>query len=319
MALWTPAEVTTILWLDAYDASTITVDGSDNVEVWADKSGHGWDATQGTEDDRPAKVANSLDGKPTLRFDVDFLTVSSISFSQPVLVFAVAKTDGGSGSPYDRHYLIDGVNDRNIIALYGTNTTNGNLGIWAGGWLSGNGNDTQWHLIGALFSGPNSVVKRDAQQQASGDPGSSDVSSGLRIGTNYSATADFLLGNVAEMVFTPGDLGGEDQEKIEGYLAHKWGLEGNLPTDHVYKSDPPGMFELSGSVEGETSGSTIAATIRAIRESDGTFVGEHVLDGTGTSYSIISDYDEPHTIIALPPDGSDLPPLIHRGVTPVSS
>ena len=29
------------------------------------------------------------------------------------------------------------------------------------------------------------------------------------------------------------------REEIEGYMAHKWGLEGNLPADHTYKTDPP--------------------------------------------------------------------------------
>lgn len=31
----------------------------------------------------------------------------------------------------------------------------------------------------------------------------------------------------------------EKRTKIEGYLAHKWGLTSNLPNDHPYKSNPP--------------------------------------------------------------------------------
>ena len=30
-----------------------------------------------------------------------------------------------------------------------------------------------------------------------------------------------------------------DFEKAEGYLAHKWNLAGNLPSDHTYKSSAP--------------------------------------------------------------------------------
>jgi hypothetical protein len=30
-------------------------------------------------------------------------------------------------------------------------------------------------------------------------------------------------------------------EKAEGYLAHKWGIEGNLPSAHPYKSGPPNV------------------------------------------------------------------------------
>jgi hypothetical protein len=29
------------------------------------------------------------------------------------------------------------------------------------------------------------------------------------------------------------------RQKIEGYLAHKWGLQANLPVDHPYKSSAP--------------------------------------------------------------------------------
>jgi hypothetical protein len=30
-----------------------------------------------------------------------------------------------------------------------------------------------------------------------------------------------------------------DRQKLEGYLAHKWGLAANLPADHPYKSAAP--------------------------------------------------------------------------------
>jgi len=30
-----------------------------------------------------------------------------------------------------------------------------------------------------------------------------------------------------------------DSDKIEGYLAHKWGLESKLPVGHTYKTTAP--------------------------------------------------------------------------------
>ena len=30
-----------------------------------------------------------------------------------------------------------------------------------------------------------------------------------------------------------------EREKIEGYLAHKWGLTSDLPSNHPYKNNPP--------------------------------------------------------------------------------
>ena len=53
-----------------------------------------------------------------------------------------------------------------------------------------------------------------------------------------------LAGKFAEFfsVAAPPGTGGTDistLEKAEGYLAWKWGLEGNLPSDHPYKNSAP--------------------------------------------------------------------------------
>jgi len=34
-------------------------------------------------------------------------------------------------------------------------------------------------------------------------------------------------------------LSAEDREKMEGYLAWKWGLQAKLASAHQYKSNPP--------------------------------------------------------------------------------
>lgn len=44
---------------------------------------------------------------------------------------------------------------------------------------------------------------------------------------------------LAEMLVIRGNLGSTDREKLEGYLAHKWGLTANLDVAHPYKTDPP--------------------------------------------------------------------------------
>ena len=53
-----------------------------------------------------------------------------------------------------------------------------------------------------------------------------------------------LDGRMAEyfhVAGAPGTGGTDisDVQKAEGYIAHKWGLESNLPADHPYKSEPP--------------------------------------------------------------------------------
>lgn len=49
----------------------------------------------------------------------------------------------------------------------------------------------------------------------------------------------FFDGSMGEIIITDDYPSNDDIEKIEGYLAWKWGLEDNLPTDHTYKTIPP--------------------------------------------------------------------------------
>jgi hypothetical protein len=47
------------------------------------------------------------------------------------------------------------------------------------------------------------------------------------------------IGSTCEIIAFDSTLAALDREKLEGYLAHKWGFAGSLPTDHPYKSAPP--------------------------------------------------------------------------------
>lgn len=72
------------------------------------------------------------------------------------------------------------------------------------------------------------------------DPDSDGI---LYIG-NSDAKNSSIRGQLAEIVMIDHEFGSvapQDaiREKIEGYLAHKWGLEGSLPSSHTYKTDPP--------------------------------------------------------------------------------
>jgi len=44
--------------------------------------------------------------------------------------------------------------------------------------------------------------------------------------------------SLGELVIAPL-LSDADRQKLEGYLAHKWGLQANLPADHPYKAAAP--------------------------------------------------------------------------------
>ncbi|MFM5960147.1 MAG: hypothetical protein ACKOQ2_23825, partial [Dolichospermum sp.] len=90
--LWTPAQISTALWLDAADASTIILNGS-TVSQWRDKSGNGRNATQATAANQPVLATNSQNGQNGITFDGvnDYLVFSSALLQTTHSLFIVFK------------------------------------------------------------------------------------------------------------------------------------------------------------------------------------------------------------------------------------
>lgn len=58
----------------------------------------------------------------------------------------------------------------------------------------------------------------------------------LMINRGNNQTCDGIL---AEFLWGEDDISDTFRQKVEGYLAYKWGLRSNLPADHPYKYSPP--------------------------------------------------------------------------------
>ena len=82
---WTPAEITTALWLDAADAATITLNGS-AVSQWSDKSGNARHVLQAAAEKQPTRIATGV------QFDGsnDVLACASWAVPNIASVFIVA-------------------------------------------------------------------------------------------------------------------------------------------------------------------------------------------------------------------------------------
>jgi hypothetical protein len=46
-------------------------------------------------------------------------------------------------------------------------------------------------------------------------------------------------GDLGELLIFNIELDLNDIKKVEGYLAHKWGLTSSLPSNHPYINNPP--------------------------------------------------------------------------------
>jgi hypothetical protein len=77
---WTPVAINTMVWYDAKDHSTFTIQ-SGYVSEWCDKSGNNVYLTQSNSVKRPAYITNGLNSLPTVSFDGvdDFFRADAIA------------------------------------------------------------------------------------------------------------------------------------------------------------------------------------------------------------------------------------------------
>ncbi len=61
----------------------------------------------------------------------------------------------------------------------------------------------------------------------------------VTIGASEDGTDRFFNGDIGEIILIKRTLTTDERDKMEGYLAHKWGLEGDLPGGHPYFTNPP--------------------------------------------------------------------------------
>jgi hypothetical protein len=253
MALWTPAEITTAMWFDADDGDSLTLDGS-AIDEWGDKSGNNRDAAA-TGALRPALASSVLNGKNVVRFDGSNIlrTGSDEWHNGQWSAFVVGRGAEGETSgqfvAQDRSFP-----PRVRIAQY-LRLSDGYLTSVAFSGVSGSysvfaidvtdEDPEQWHVFGvtrstALLSA-HITGNPKGTEDLSGTP--SNDGAPLCIGareTSADAFAEYLDGDIAEIVLISGVVASEDRESIEGYLAHKWGLEESLPAEHPYKDSAPG-------------------------------------------------------------------------------
>jgi hypothetical protein len=240
--IWNPSMLDTAVWLDGADASTIT-QSSGAVSQWADKSGKGRNAIQATSEKRALYNPVGLNSKGLLTFDGSSDSMScTLSLDQPASLLCVANTNVTTGSTGSRQYVIDGVGGdgftgRWILTLRGNQVNRPS--IWAGTAFTPHTASTSaaFSIYEATYNGASSVVGINAMRVADLSPGTNNLA-GLRLGANFADNGDFLNGSICEIVLV-SNLQATNRQRLEGYLAHKWGLTASLPNDHPYKLTGP--------------------------------------------------------------------------------
>lgn len=227
-------------WWDASDATTVTTSGSEVTAV-TDKSGNGYTLEPlSSNTTGPSYGTRTLNGLDVFEFtdaNLNVLENNSFAWDQAnnALGFAAVYRLDDDGS-IDQDFLMSGTESSTRIGIRRLTQNNWQI-LASGGSLTTNstlGAEPVTQMMVARFNGSNSSIRIDGSTEASGVIGSVAFSS-LNINGNY-IEQQGVEGFIAEMVFF-SDL--TETQKIEGYLAHKWGLENNLPSNHSYKSQAP--------------------------------------------------------------------------------
>ena len=243
--LWRPTEITTALWLDAEDTSTITLNGA-TVSQWADKSGNGRNATQATAANQPGYSASNV----TFADGSDVLTIGSAStgtfgygtgdFAILAVVNPNARTSTWGSEILTQH-------------IFGTRADFSFRIIPAGNLIYGGTNATTIATSSTTVALSQRSIAEITRTSNSfqlyinatnvGSATSSDSignGSGSSIGNTFIPNSNaFLSGAINEVLVVPTTLSTDNRQKLEGYLAWKWGLQASLPVGHPYKNTPP--------------------------------------------------------------------------------
>lgn len=238
-ALWTPSRIANNLamWFDAFDTASITV-SSGKVTQWNDKSGNLRHATQAVSANQPTYVANDAlaNNRPSISIPSDLGTIGletpSSSYRE---VFCVAYYGNGAESVASNTTTLissptNSFGYERIIVLGAQSAL---LAYSAGANFTGtvykNGDTVGTATLLPLPS----TVMRFAR-----DDGNQVTQTTTLLTTTLTANRNFR-GAACEFIFVADVLTLDIKQRIEGYLAWKWGLQGSLQAGHPYKNNPP--------------------------------------------------------------------------------
>lgn len=242
------------LWLDGADSSSVIRSGS-SVSEWNDKSSREYTFIQTNSDKRPSYTTNGLDGKSTITFANDFLSgASGLELGQNSFsMFVVARSNGFNGEILSKMGLNVGEIRMGMSggytfpwAKHGNNGLSTVPGVWWDDFFiyetvvnRVEGKDT-FYINGAIPETSSAISTYTPDISYNATNSANMILGGYTQwwdGEPYSVATGFE-GQIAEVVMylNPSDLTNSKRYQIEGYLAHKWGLESKLPNNHPFKT-----------------------------------------------------------------------------------
>jgi hypothetical protein len=238
--LWTPDRLggAVSAWFDASDASTLALSGS-TVTTWHDRSRN---AQHITSTGSPTWSASAQNGKGAVTLNGSGQYFSAIGVTIPAsLDFAcyAAMAPGASGGTY--RCLYDNATNSPMVwndtaSKIEANTSTAASGISSTATCAG-----AWNVYAMIERSLGANLQEVRFNGASaGTRATNNLTAGAQTLTMFNrAAANGWLGTVGELIFTNRFLGDDAINKLEGYLAWKWGLRWLLPATHPYLNSAP--------------------------------------------------------------------------------
>ena len=255
---WTPAQITTALWLDAADTETLfTTDGGSTLVTngsavgrWNDKSGNSRNLIQASSGSRPTFNATGRNNKGAIAFNgsTSFLELgqTNLSTNWTCVIAASNNNASSSGEVYLAQGSTTNSNPRWHLDRSGTDARMlrrndaGTIQLPTQGTFAAvafiQAGTSDGSLIGVSLNG----AALTTATAVSGVFSTTRLTVGaLYAGASTVPTSSYFSGSMFEIIYAPSMLSTLDRQKAEGYLAHKWNLAASLPSDHPYKSIAP--------------------------------------------------------------------------------
>ncbi len=286
------------LWLQANSGTSSTTNGTP-INAWADQSGYGHNASQGTGSSQPTYQTNIQNGQPVLRFDDvdDGISVADgLNLNAPYTVFTVFNTNSVAANRR-------AVQGRDGDWLIGPHSNE--IRHYAGsGWVStGFGlNLGQFYIATA---GNNSAASTFWVNGTDQTTSSAPVGAPGRLGLGATGTAaEPLGGDLGEVIVYSTNLNSARRTIVENYLQAKYNnsvSDDVTIANDVYDGDTTtnGNFDLDVAGIGQAAdGDNWTAHSVGIIVQDVSFLqnnGDYILFGHNVSLNNYTNSDVPTT------------------------
>jgi hypothetical protein len=242
------------LWLDGQSPLNVGISGT-NVSYWEDKSIEGNEFASSSTGTIKYSQPSGINNRPAIYFETSFPPSSSTTYlsrsfniaptNQLSLFMVVNHVSTGTSGNSELFYSRAGPTTPGY-AYFDLFSNMQSTNPIINGRLSINiGNDAQVStgvdirgtiaLIDVIAAGTTDIYVNGTQTNNDIPRGPLSLDNQI----TWAISGGAFQGYVGEVIAYPSGLSDNDRQKVEGYLAWKWGLQANLPNTQPYKNAPP--------------------------------------------------------------------------------